>query len=119
MPIAGGIALAFTASHALKYREFAPQMREFVEAGDRIEPNSTFLPLIFSPRGRNPDGSVPSIDVAPFYMASGYIAARRDAVDLRNYEGHTDHFPVQFRPELDPYTHLAVGDGLNEVPLLT
>jgi hypothetical protein len=116
VPIAGAIALAFTASHALKYREFAPQLREFVAAGDLIERNSTFLPLIFSPRGRTPDGRVSSIDVAPFYMASGYVAARRDAVDLRNYEGNTDHFPVRFREELNPYTHLAVGDGLNEVP---
>lgn len=116
VPIAGAIGLAFTASHGLKYREFAPQLREFVSAGDRIERNSTFLPLIFSPRGRTADGRVSSIDVAPFYMASGYVAARRDAVDLRNYEGNTDHFPVQFRSELNPYTHLAVGDGLNEVP---
>jgi hypothetical protein len=116
VPLAAGIALAFVASHALKYREFAPQLREFVSAGDRIERNSTFLPLIFSPRGRTADGRVSSIDVAPFYMASGYIAARRNAVDLRNYEGNTDHFPVRFRDELNPYKHLAVGDGLNEVP---
>jgi len=116
VPLAAGTALAFVASHALKYREFAPQLNEFVSAGDRIEPNSTFLPLIFSPRGRTADARVSSIDVAPFYMASGYIAARRDAVDLRNYEGNTDHFPVRFRDELNPYKHLAVGDGLNEVP---
>jgi hypothetical protein len=116
VPIAAGIALAFTASHALKYREFAPQLKDFITAGDRIERNSTFLPLIFSPRGRTLDGRISSVDVSPFYMASGYIAARREAVDLRNYEGNTDHFPVRFRPELNPYTHLAVGDGLNQVP---
>jgi hypothetical protein len=116
VPAACAVSVGFVAAHALKYREFAPQLREFVAAGDQIKPNSTFLPLIFSPRGRTADARVSSIDVAPFYMASGYIAARRDAVDLRNYEGHTDHFPVQFRPALDPYTHLAVGDGLNEVP---
>jgi hypothetical protein len=116
VPAACAVSLGFVAAHALKYREFAPQLNEFVAAGDRIRPNSTFLPLIFSTRGRTPGGQVSSIDVQPFYMASGYIAARRDAVDLKNYEANTDHFPVRFKPELNPYVHLAVRDGFNAVP---
>jgi hypothetical protein len=115
-PIAVALGLAFTASHAQKYREFKPQLADFVRAGDQVQRNSTFLPLIFSPRGRTLTGQVSSIDVSPFYMASGYIAVRRDAVDLRNYEANTDHFPVRFRDELNPYKHLAVGDGFNTVP---
>ncbi|HEY7118858.1 MAG TPA: hypothetical protein VH475_19875 [Tepidisphaeraceae bacterium] len=116
VPLAIVLGLGFTASHALKYREFAPQLGEFVSAGNQIKRNATFLPLIFSPRGRTASGNVSSIDVAPFYMASGYIAAERQAVDLRNYEGNTDHFPVRFRPEVNPYKFLAVGDGFNVVP---
>ena len=49
-------------------------------------------------------------------MISGYIAAQRNAVDLRNYEARTDHFPVRFHPHLNPYKHLAVGRGLDEIP---
>ncbi|MDB5323199.1 MAG: hypothetical protein JWN40_4830 [Phycisphaerales bacterium] len=115
-PLATIIALAFVASHALKYREFAPQLREFVSAGDHIRPNSTFLPLIFAPQGCDAAGRPSSIDVAPFYMASGYIAAARESVDLRNYEANTDHFPVRFLPDRNPYDYLAVGKGLESIP---
>jgi hypothetical protein len=116
-PLAVGLALAFVAAHATKYREFAPQLREFVATGQAIDRNSTFLPLIFAPRGCTPAGRPSSIDVSPFYMASGYIAVSRDAVDLRNYEANTDHFPVRFREVLNPYTELAVGRlGLDRVP---
>jgi hypothetical protein len=110
------IAVGFVVSHALKYREFAPQLREFVAAGEKIDRNSTFLPLIFAPRGVNPAGKPSSVDVSPFYMASGYIAAERDAVDLRNYEANTDHFPVRFIPARNPYQELAVGLGFDQVP---
>ncbi len=110
------LGLGFVGSHAGKYRQFAPQLEEFVAAGDRVGRGTTFLPLIFAPRGADARGKATSVDVAPFYMASGYIAARRDAVDLRNYEGNTDHFPVRFRPDRNPYTHLAVGLGLDEIP---
>lgn len=110
------IALAMLASHALKYREFAPQLAEFVGAGEQIQPNTTFLPLIFAPQGRGAMAKPTSVDVAPFYMASGYIAVARQSVDLRNYEAKTDHFPVRFRPELNPYLHLAVEDGLDRIP---
>jgi hypothetical protein len=116
VPLAAIIGLGFVASHAKKYREFAPQLREFVSAGERIKANSTFLPLIFAPRGRDARGKPSSIDVSPFYMASGYIAAARGAVDLRNYEANTDHFPVRFLPERNPYEKLAVGKGLDMIP---
>ena len=51
---------------------------------------------------------VPSADVVPFLYASGYVTAQRNAVDLCNYEANTGYFPVGFRPELNPYTHLAL-----------
>jgi hypothetical protein len=116
-PLALCVAVAFLASATMKYREFAPQIREFVDvAGEHIAPKSTFLPLIYSPHGLNDWNKPSSTDAAPFYMISGYIAAQRDAVDLRNYEARTDHFPVRFRPELSPYKHLAVARGLDEIP---
>jgi hypothetical protein len=115
-PLAMVLSLGFVASHAMKYRQFAPQLREFVSAGDQIRRNSTFLPLIFSPRGCDSAGKAISIDVSPFYMASGYIAVAREAVDLRNYEADTDHFPVRFWPKVNPYTHLVVGKGWLVIP---
>jgi hypothetical protein len=108
--------VGFGVSHGLKYRQFSPQLHEFVSAGREIRRNSTFLPLIFAPRGIDARGKATSIDVAPFYMAAGYIAADRDAVDLRNYEANTDHFPVRFVKGLNPYEELAVGEGFDEIP---
>lgn len=116
VPVAAAAALGLLASHALKYREFAPQFREFVSAGDHIPRGATFLPLVFSPQGRDDWGKPSASDVAPFYMASGYVAVRRDAIDLRNYEAKTDHFPVRFRPEVNPYKHMAIGLGLDTLP---
>jgi hypothetical protein len=111
------IAVGFLGSAWLKYWEFGPQIREFVDvAGGQVAPNSTFLPLIFSPQGLDELGQPSSIEVAPFYMISGYIAAQRHAVDLRNYEAKTDHFPVRFREEVNPYKWLAVGQGLDRIP---
>ncbi|HSI36642.1 MAG TPA: hypothetical protein VK986_23855, partial [Tepidisphaeraceae bacterium] len=107
----GVIALGFLASHATKYRQFKPQLAEFVAAGDHIERGSTFLPLTFAPQGRDAAGRPTASDVAPFYMASGYVAVRRGAVDLRNYEARTDHFPVRFRDEVSPFAHLTSGNG--------
>jgi len=115
-PLAAVIALGFVVSHGLKYRQFAPQLAEFVGAGEKIERNSTFLPLIFAPKGCDAAGKPTSIDVSPFYMAGGYIAAARDAVDLRNYEADTDHFPVRFIEDRNPYKVLAVGKGLDSIP---
>jgi hypothetical protein len=116
-PIAICAAVAFLASASWKYREFSSQIREFVDvAGGQIAPNRTFLPLVYSPHGLSDWNKPSSTDAAPFYMISGYIAAQRNAVDLRNYEARTDHFPVRFRPELNPYKHLAVGRGLDEIP---
>ncbi len=110
------LGAGFAVSHGLKYRQFSPQLREFVSAGKEIRPNSTFLPLIFAPRGIDAQGKATSIDVAPFYMAAGYIAAERNAVDLRNYEANTDHFPVRFVKAVNPYEQLAVGEGLDSIP---
>jgi hypothetical protein len=41
--------------------------------------------------------------------AGGYLAAEHDAIDLSNYEANTDHFPVLFRAETNPYAVLGRG----------
>jgi len=110
------LALGFVGSHATKYRQFAPQLAEYVAAGEKIEPGSTFLPLVYAPQGRGIGGRPLSSDVAPFYMASGYVAVARGAVDLRNYEGRTDHFPVRFKVEVNPFEKLTEGNGLEQIP---
>jgi hypothetical protein len=74
-----------------------------------IEPNTTLLPLHFSPYGHAPDGQMLSSRVAPFLNASGHIAAQRGIVDLQNYEAFGNTFPVMFRPHLHPLVHIWNG----------
>jgi hypothetical protein len=74
-----------------------------------IEPNTTLLPLIFSPYGYSPEGQVLSSRVAPFLNAAGHIAAQRGIVDLANYEAMLSTFPVMSRPHLNPLVHIAHG----------
>jgi hypothetical protein len=84
---------------------------EYVSASDHIERNSTILPLAYAPSGMSADGREIGYRYAPFLHASGYLATRKDLVDLGLYEASTDHFPVRFRPERDPY--LFISDRLD------
>jgi hypothetical protein len=48
--------------------------------------------------------------INPFLHAGGYLAAQRGLVDLLNYSANSDwfpHFPLRFRPELNPFRHLV------------
>ena len=74
-----------------------------------IEPNTTLLPLIFSPQGYAPDGRVLASRLAPFLHAAGHIAAQRGIADLANYEASQSIFPVMFRPHLKPLVHIWYG----------
>jgi hypothetical protein len=107
--VATGIALALLGLHVQKYAELNDYLGEYLSGTHLIEPNTTLLPLIFSPRGNRPDGQPLSSRVEPFINASGHIAAQRGVVDLANYEAMSSVFPVMFRPHLDPFVHILYG----------
>ena len=74
---------------------------------DWIEPNTTLLPISFSQSGDVAKERPLSLRIDVFLNAAGYIAMERRIVDLWNYEaGQTNHFPILFRPELNPAVHL-------------
>lgn len=101
--VVGGAILSLTlaALHIAKYREFDPQMREYLSAAPFLEPNSTLLPIPLADANAGQSGS-PVGKVDPFLHAAGYLAAMRGLVDLGNYEGYRHYFPVQFRGALNP-----------------
>jgi hypothetical protein len=115
-------ALALSVVHYKVYRDFAPQLDEYVDTARMIAPQSTVLPLLFNLRGcpslcdEKPD----RVTVLPFFMASGYATAELHAVDLHNYEAATDYFPVKFRAEVNPDQLLAVNikskKGFDRIP---
>jgi hypothetical protein len=120
--VAALLAVAFTGAHWKPFRQYDAQLAEYIDAGDRIPSHTTFLPLIFAPRGLKPQvADTLGFRATPFFSADGHIAIDRRAIDLRNYEAGLDHFPVRFRPAVDPFKHLAEPDaqgnnGLMAVP---
>jgi hypothetical protein len=88
------LALALLGRHAVGYARWNADLEEYLSGRPFIEPNRTLLPIpARPPRGRDP---------SPLQHAAGYIAAERGVVDLANYQPATGHFPLLFRPALDP-----------------
>jgi len=112
------IALVLFGMHAQDYARVNDYLDEYLSAAEYIEPRSTLLALSFSHQGHTPQGRALTQRFGPFIHASGYIAAQRSVVDLKNYEATTGHFPVIYRPELDPYTHIGINHGLERQPPL-
>ncbi len=104
------IALALLLLHFKCYAHLNEYLTEYTSVAERIEPGHTILPLTLS-------GTAPLLEpnripypIRPFLHASGYVAATRRGVYLNNYEALTDHFPLHFRPEVNPHSWIgAVG----------
>jgi hypothetical protein len=114
--MAAGIAVILLGLHTIKYAELNDYLKEYLSGLNLIESNTTLLPLSFSQQGHTPDGRILSLRVSPFLHASGYIAAQRGIVDLANYEADSEYFPIVFRPELNPYTHIGQKGGIEFEP---
>lgn len=46
----------------------------------------------------------------PFINVSGHMATARRAILINNYQANEDYFPVNFRPELNPFKVLSAED---------
>jgi hypothetical protein len=88
------LALALLGRHAEGHAAWNVDLEEYLSGRTLIEPNRTLLPILArAPRGHDPH---------PLQHAAGYIAAERGVVDLANYQPATGHYPLLFRPALDP-----------------
>ncbi|MEM9161685.1 MAG: hypothetical protein AAGC54_01280, partial [Cyanobacteria bacterium P01_F01_bin.4] len=95
---------------------------EYVSTAPFIEQNSTLLAVNFpTPREASmrtadepalwrPPKFVRPWQINTFINASGYVAVARQAVLLNNYQANEDYFPVNFRPELNPFEILDEDD---------
>ena len=106
--IAAAIAIAFLVGNATRWAPLQDQIRAYVHAARNVPAGSTLLPLVFDRYGHDADGRRLSDVVEAFYTTSGYIVADRRIIDLHNYEAHTDHFPLLYRPDLDPYASISI-----------
>jgi len=93
---------------------------EYVTAADYVESGRTILPLTYSERGTAPDGQSMSMGFGPFLHVSGYLASRKGVIDLGLYEANTDHFPIRYRENRNPYVFISTpADREREPPRAT
>ena len=104
---ASAIAAGFLAAFAPVYARVNANLKEIVAAGERVEPGHTFLFLSYVPKGEDEDPEVAVFRTRPYVHAGGYIATRRTLADLSLYEANENYFPIYYRPELNPFLHLA------------
>jgi hypothetical protein len=108
--VAAGVAVILLGFHGMTYVELNDYLKEYLSGIHLIAPNATLLPISFSHQGHTPDGRVLALRIGPFLHAGGYIAAQGGVIDLLNYSADSDqcsYFPLRFRPELNPFRHIA------------
>jgi putative flippase GtrA len=109
------IAVAALGVRFQKQRELSALTAEFVSAKDAVGSGRVLLPLALAPHGpRDEDGFRLGYRVKPFLHAAGWIVAERGGVDLKNSQANTDHCPVRFPPERNPFTTIAGSLGRME-----
>ena len=109
--VAVAIALAMLTLLWQRWVEIDGYLGDYLAAAERIETGRTAVPLSFAHQVTAASGELVPFRVFPFVHAMGYVAAQRPVVDLGRYEATTDLFPLRFRPEVDPYRHLATMPG--------
>jgi hypothetical protein len=115
------IAVGLLVLHVTAYAAFNDYLDDYLSAEPHLEANRTLLPLPFARRLHTGDPRLDNAKVGVFRHAAGYLAAQVGVIDLENYEGTTGYFPVNYRPEVDPFVQLnpdQVGEdvGLQAAP---
>jgi hypothetical protein len=104
---ASALSLGFLAATLALWAGLDAYLGEVLTAAPHLEPGRTLVTLSFSNAGVDEIGETLSFRTWPFVHAGSLLAARRPVVDLSLYEAHEDYFPLTYRPEKDPFTHLA------------
>jgi hypothetical protein len=113
---AGAILTAgFLVVHSSQYRALNAELEEYLSGEQVLAPRSTLLSLSLAHHGVAGNGPGPVSRVQPFQHAAGHLAARRELVDLVNFQASTGYFPVVYRSECDPYRRLGSVRELEEV----
>jgi putative flippase GtrA len=109
------VAVAALGVRLEKQRELSAYVAEFVSAKDAVEEGSVLLPLAMSPNGpRDRDGRRLGYRIKPFLHATGWIVAARGGVDLENSQADTDHCPLKFPADRNPFRTIAASLGRME-----
>jgi hypothetical protein len=114
---AAGLSLVLLGFLWSRWQTLDGYLAEYLSVAERIPEGSTLLALSYAHFGTGPKGEEIAYRVQPFVHAASHITAEKAVADLRlyaaNYEGY---FPVHYRPELNPYLHIAQGYWSERVP---
>jgi putative flippase GtrA len=109
------IAVVALAVRLDKQVALARYLDEFVSAKAAVGRDRVLLPLALSPHGpRDANGRRLGYRVKPFLHAAGWIVAERGGVDLENSQANTDHCPVRFPDDRNPFRTIAGSLGQME-----
>jgi putative flippase GtrA len=98
-----------------KQRQLSALVGEFVSARQAVAADSVLLPLALSPYGpRDVHGRRLGYRVKPFLHAAGWIVAELGGVDLKNSQANTDHCPVRWPRDRNPFHTIAASLGRME-----
>ncbi|GAA4460288.1 hypothetical protein GCM10023093_02670 [Nemorincola caseinilytica] len=89
---------------------------DHMSAAGHIKPGAVVLPLNYDTWGRDREGKVICSRNNIFCHMAQYLTAIPHTLVLDNYEANTGYFPLNWRPELDPFVHLARWPGLQAIP---
>lgn len=116
--VAAILVLWFFALRLPAYRQYSEVLQAFKKAGEQIEDKSVVLPLRFMYMPVDKDGEQLARKIALFSHIGETIAPEKQLIFLNNYEADTKYFPIVWKEEINPYSHLSIGDrwGHEAVP---
>jgi hypothetical protein len=109
--LGAGVALGMLGLLVPRWQEANQYLAEMAPALELVEPGSTYLPLAFSWEGEAPEGGPVVHRIFPFLHAGDHVSARQAVANLNLFAAGTGAFPIRYRPERDPYTHLRTRNG--------
>ncbi|WP_242342537.1 GtrA family protein [Anaeromyxobacter terrae] len=103
-----GIAVVATGIRYDKQRHLSGYVEEYVAAAAGLGPDRVLLPIAISPHGPvDANGRNLGYRVKPLLHATGWIVASNGGVDLKNSQAFTDHCPLRFPADNNPFLMLA------------
>ena len=105
------IGLTLTIVRIPHYHRASQAVEEYVEMNSMIPDSSIVLPLSFNHGGLDPEGHKIAQRLWLFRHVAGYVPSGRPMVLLDNYEANTNHFPITWNWEVNPYAHLGNIEG--------
>lgn len=90
--------------------------KDYLSAAAYIKPHTTVLPLSYNHYGTDRQGHNITSSIWIFFHSLDYMGASRPLIMLGNYEAATNHFPLVWKPNKDPFIHLGKNEGIESTP---